>query len=334
MYKKLFALIAVLLLAGMLAAGWLYTDYQRFTTMPLAINEPVAFEIKSGDSLRVIARRLAEQKIVGAPLYLRLLGRQTGLASRLKVGEYELLPEHTPQSILALFASGKVKQYAFTIIEGWSFSQLREALAQDGVITHSLQDKSDAELMAAIGAEGLHPEGQFLPDTYHFPRGTSDVEFLKRAHQSLQTVLSQTWEQRTENLPIKTPYEALILASIVEKETGVPAERPEIAGVFVRRLQKGMRLQTDPTVIYGMGDEYQGDIRFRDLRKDTPYNTYTRHGLPPTPIAMAGKAAIEAALNPADGRSLYFVAKGDGSHYFSATLQEHNRAVRKYQLKR
>jgi len=202
------------------------------------------------------------------------------------------------------------------------------------VLQHTLVATDADTVMTALGHPDMNPEGRFLPETYYFPRGTTDVDFLRRAYADMQAFLQQVWAQRDDGLPLKSPYEALTLASIVEKETGVAAERPQIAGVFVRRLKKGMKLQTDPTVIYGMGDRYDGDIRFRDLRTDTAYNTYTRFGLPPTPIAMPGKDAILAVLHPADGKALYFVSRGDGSHHFSSTLEEHNRAVDRYQRKR
>jgi len=310
----------------------LYLDYQRFLQTPLTIDKPLTFTIQPGDTLRRVARRLKDQGVIKRPVYLGRLGRETGLAQQLKTGEYELTTGLRPQSMLELFASGKVKQYAFTIIEGWTFQQLCEHLAQVDSIHHMVKDWPAELIMSSIGAGELHPEGQFLPDTYHYPRGTTDIDFLKRAHQALVDTLQEEWEQRADGLPLKTPYEALTLASIIEKETGVAAERPEIAGVFIRRLQRGMRLQTDPTVIYGLGADFDGDIRYKDLRKDTPYNTYIHSGLPPTPIAMAGRDAIHAALHPASGTTLYFVSKGDGSHYFSSTLEEHSRAVRKYQL--
>jgi UPF0755 protein len=228
--------------------------------------------------------------------------------------------------------NGEVVQHSLTIIEGWTFQQLLQAVRSHPMLTQTLADADPQAVMEALAEPGTHPEGWFYPDTYRFPRGTSDVEFLRRAYRVMQQRLAAEWEKRAEGLPLKSPYEALVLASLIERETAVAAERTRIAGVFVRRLRKGMRLQTDPTVIYGMGDAYEGRIRWRDLRTDTPYNTYTRHGLPPTPIAMPSGAAINAALNPADGKELYFVSRGDGSHHFSATLEEHNAAVRCYQL--
>jgi len=219
-------------------------------------------------------------------------------------------------------------------VEGWNFKQMRVAIAGQQALEQTLVELSDQEIMQRLGYADEHPEGRFLPDTYHFPKGTTDLAFLKRAYQAMQGLLDAEWEQRDPGLPLNSPYEALILASIVEKETGLASERPEIAGVFVRRLKKGMKLQTDPTIIYGMGESYKGNIRRRDLKQDTPYNTYLHKGLTPTPISMPGADALHAVLHPKEGKSLYFVAKGEGSHQFSKTLVEHNRAVRKYQLKR
>ncbi len=240
----------------------------------------------------------------------------------------------TALQLLQQMVDGEVIQHTLTLVEGWSFKQVMVALRAHHAIRATLQGLTAAEIMSRLGYAGQHPEGRFFPDTYHFPKATSDIEFLRRAYSAMAERLEQEWVAREPDLPLKSAYEALILASIIEKESAVSAERAEIAGVFIRRLNKGMRLQTDPTVIYGMGEAYDGNIRRRDLRHDTPYNTYTRKGLPPTPIAMPGGEAIHAALHPASAESLYFVARGDGTHYFSATLEEHNRAVRKYQLKR
>jgi UPF0755 protein len=219
-------------------------------------------------------------------------------------------------------------------VEGWTFRQLLSALRRHEAVRDTLDGLSDEAIMARLGYPGKHPEGRFLPETYQFPRGTSDLEFLRRAYDGMQRALAAAWQGRAEDLPLDSPHEALVLASIVEKETGLASERARIAGVFVRRLRRGMRLQTDPTVIYGLGEAFDGNLRRRDLAADTPYNTYTRAGLPPTPICLPGKAAIEAVMHPAHGTSLYFVARGDGSHQFSDTLEAHNRAVQKYQLNR
>jgi UPF0755 protein len=256
------------------------------------------------------------------------------VVARLQVGDYTIRHGITPRELLAKLESGKVIQQRFTIVEGWNFRELRAALARDETLEQKARDLDDAALMAALGRDGQHPEGRFLPETYHYTRGQSDLDLLRRAALAMDKAVADAWEARAEGVPIETPEQLLTLASIIEKETGKAAERPEIAGVFARRLRLGMRLQTDPTVIYGMGSAYAGNIRRSDLTTDTPYNTYTRAGLPPTPIAMPGRAALFAAANPAQGNTLYFVSRGDGSHVFSATLAEHNRAVACHQLKR
>ena len=296
--------------------------------------EGKTYTVSSGHGLIKVARSLQEQGVISDAGKFVWYARLTGGADDIKAGEYDLAAGMTPADLFEQLLEGRVKQYPLTIIEGWNFKQLREALEALPKVQHSLKGLSNQAVMAKLGFEGEHPEGRFLPDTYLFPAGSRDVDILLRAHEAQQQVLAAEWAKRAPDLPYKTPYEALIMASIVEKETGVTTEREQIAGVFVRRLNKRMRLQTDPTVIYGMGDKYKGNIRRRDLKQDTPYNTYTRRGLPPTPIAMAGQPAIYAALHPDDGETLYFVAKGDGSHYFSTTVAEHNRAVRKYQLRR
>lgn len=335
MRSLVFKIAGVLLLLGSLALGWLWIDYQSFQERPLAVGEQGAeFAIEPGMSLRSVARRLHEQGILDRPRYLVLLGRLAGNAQQIQAGEYRIDPGTTPAQLLDNMVRGRVIQYALTLVEGWNFREMVAAVNASAHLEHTLSGATPAEIMAAIGRPEEHPEGRFFPDTYHFPRGLSDREFLKRAYRAMEEHLAQEWAARSEGLPFESPYEALIMASIVEKETGVPNERPAIAGVFIRRLEKGMRLQTDPTVIYGLGEAYDGNIRKRDLESYTPYNTYRISGLPPTPIAMPGGAALHAVMHPADGNTLYFVSKGDGSHYFSATLQEHNEAVRKYQLRR
>jgi UPF0755 protein len=325
----------VLLLVALLAAGVLWQQYQGFQASPLAVPENgLLLDFPAGSSLRSLAEELVARDVLEHPYWLRLLGRDTGLAARLQAGEYRIAPGTTPGELLRQMAAGRVLQHDLTLVEGHTFRQMMDRIQAHPVLVQTLEGLSDAEIMARLGHEGEHPEGRFLPDTYHFPRGTTDLEFLRRAHAAMERVLDSAWEKRAEGLPLKTPYEALILASIIERETGVPEERGTIAGVFVRRLQKGMSLQTDPTVIYGIGPDFDGRIRYVHLRTDTPYNTYTRHGLPPTPIAMPGVEAIEAALHPEPGDALYFVSRNDGSHHFSATLAEHNRAVDKYQRNR
>lgn len=333
--KILQRLIGFSILAASLGIGWLWIDYRNFLQTPLRLpSEGITYTLNPGGSTASIGRELTQRGILDSPRYFRLLARQDPNAGRLKAGEYRIPPGTTPPQLLDLLANGRAIQYAVTLVEGWTFRQVRKALEADDRLRQTLGGVEDGEVMNRLGRAGDHPEGLFLPDTYHFPRGSDDLGVLRRAMGAMDQVLTEEWVGRAEDLPLDTPYEALILASIVEKETGLAEERPQIAGVFVRRLRKGMLLQTDPTVIYGMGEAFDGNIRRADLRRDTPYNTYTRAGLPPTPIAMPGRAAIRAVLHPAAGDSLYFVARGDGGHVFSATLKEHNRAVRKYQLKR
>lgn len=329
----LYKLLAVIILAGSVGVAWVLMDYQGFGSTPIHVpDEGLSYTIAPGTSLRAIAADLGQRGVIDKPYLLVLLAYLHGEAHAIKAGEYALTPGLRPDGLLALFASGKVMQHAFTLVEGTTFRQLRAAVAQDAVLLHTLQNVDDQQLMTRLGLPGMAPEGWFYPDTYYFPRGTSDFDFLKRALRAMQKHLESEWNQRAPGLPYQAPYQALIMASIIEKETAVPAERPQIAGVFVRRLLRGMPLQTDPTVIYGLGAGYDGNIRRRDLTADGPYNTYLRVGLPPTPIAQPGSASLHAALHPAAGDSLYFVARGDGSHQFSASLAEHNKAVQKYQL--
>ena len=274
------------------------------------------------------------QKIINDPWLFILLAKVKGVETRVRAGEYQIETGMTADELLEKFIQGSALQYSFTVIEGWSFRQMLAAIAEDPVIEHTLEGKSNQEIMTLVGYPEQHPEGMFFPDTYRFPKGTSDVDFLRRAYQVMQKHLTREWNQRDSDLPLESSYEALILASIIEKETGAGFERPLISGVFIQRLKKNMRLQTDPTIIYGLGEKFDGDIRFRDLKKDTPYNTYLHAGLTPTPIALPGLEAIHAALHPAKTEALYFVSKGDGTHHFSATLDEHNTAVRRYQLNR
>ena len=332
--EALFKLGAALLLAVCVAGAWFVFELYSFKRNPVNLSQAQMFVVEPGASLHSIARQLQDKGIIENPRYLTLLGRWHGNAARLQAGEYRLEPGIRPLEILDKMEAGEVVQYALTIVEGWNFRELLQAVSQHPKLQHTLSGLSGAQIMQLLGAPGQHPEGRFLPETYHFSAGLTDLDFLKRAYEAMTAVLEREWQQRAEGLPYESSYEALIMASIIEKETGVPEERPQIAGVFVRRLERNMRLQTDPTVIYGLGETFDGDIRRRDLRRDTPYNTYTRHGLPPTPIALPGADAIHAALHPASGDSLYFVSKGDGSHHFSATLEEHINAVRQYQLNR
>ncbi len=333
--KRWIVIVACPLFCIGLVAWMLWHDYRQFTETPLALPEKgVTFTVHRGETLSGLSERLAREGWLEKPFYLKLLGRETGLASRLRAGEYFLQPPLTPRELLALLASGKVRQYPFTIIEGTTWRELRARLESADFLEHRISDMTDDAVLSALEIPWPSLEGAFLPDTWFVPRGETDLALLARAWRALRKVLDEEWAARAPDLPLKTPYEALILASIIEKETAVPEERPMIAGVFIRRLQRGMRLQTDPTVIYGLGEAFDGNLRRRDLKRDTPWNTYTRKGLPPTPIAMAGRAAIHAALHPAPGDALYFVATGDGRHVFSRTLEEHNRAVRRYQLKK
>lgn len=335
MFRNLHRVIGIVVIAVSLALGWLAWDYKVFIDTPLNVGpEGVVLEVPPGTTFRRLALDLQEREILRKPEYFIFLGRWDDAAERVRAGEYQIDQGMTPRTLLLRLVSGAVIQHQLTVVEGWTFQQLMDALSKHEAIRQTLNDASDEEIMARLGEPDLHPEGQFAPDTYHFPRGTSDLDFLRRAHATLQDWLATEWPRRAEKLPYGSPYEALIMASIIEKETGLKSERENIAGVFVRRLERTMRLQTDPTVIYGMGEAYDGNIRHADLRRDTPYNTYTRHGLPPTPIALPGLASIRAALHPAEGKALYFVAKGDGSHQFSATLEEHLEAVRRYQLNR
>ncbi|MBO9469044.1 endolytic transglycosylase MltG [Endozoicomonas sp. G2_2] len=325
--------IWIFVAVGLLAGAALGLDAGRFFTSPLHNTSGQLVTVESGMSFNAIAARLVEEGVIvnaRDARYLSLYARYQGVANRIKAGEYAVPARQTPAHLLELLVSGKTRQYRITLVEGRRFSEIRQLIESNDALDQKLTGKSEAEVMAAIGHPDEQAEGRFMPDTYLFPRGMTDIAFLKRAYDAMQTFLDEAWENRSENTVVETPYEALILASIIEKETAVPEERGRIAGVFTRRLEKGMRLQTDPTVIYGIED-YDGNIRRSDLRRDTPYNTYTRTGLPPTPIAMPSRAAIKAALDPAPGDALYFVSRGDGSHVFSDSLSEHNRAVDKYQ---
>ena len=293
-----------------------------------------AITIEPNSGLSSIANQLVKQGVIKTKWPFVLLARILGKESSLQAGEYTLNKNITPYELLLSLRSGRTTQGQITFVEGKTFKEMREKLKTNDAIKNTIHHLSDAEVIALINPDRRHPEGLFFPDTYYFDRGTKDIALLKRAHEVMMTKLEAAWQKREPNLPYKNSYEALIMASIVEKETGKASERSAIAGVFVNRLRIGMRLQTDPTVIYGMGEMFDGNIRRKDLRKDTTYNTYTRDGLPPTPIAMPSFAAIEAALHPAKTKALYFVGKGDGSHEFSNSLVEHNRAVAKYQLKR
>ncbi len=332
--RGLVAFILVLLLAACAVAAYFYVDYMHFTDAPLApLAETTTIDVPLGTALPGVVRLIDGANIrSGQPLYWRFLARQMDVAGKLKAGEYALDPGITPRMLLQKMAAGDVIQHHFTIVEGWTFAQVRAALAADKGIKASIASLDDLGVMRDLGKSDMPPEGWFMPETYSYVKGMSDVDLLKHAHAAMQKLLDDRWAARAPNPSLTTPYQALILASIVEKETAKPEERPQIAAVFLHRLQLGMKLQTDPTVIYGLGAAYDGKIHRRDLDTDTPFNTYTRLGLPPTPIAMPGAAAIDAVLHPADTDALYFVARGDGSHEFSSSLDAHNRAVSKYQL--
>jgi UPF0755 protein len=333
-FKLLKKLFTWALVVALIAISVLVIQFVRFQheTVTLPDSERI-FTIEPGSNIKSIAHQLSLEKIIDDPWLFILLAKLKGVETRVRAGEFRLQQAQSPEDLLELFTKGPSIQYSFTIIEGWTFHQMMVELQHHSVIENTLKGKTNDEIMTALGYQGQHPEGQFFPDTYSFPKGTSDIKFLQRAYQMMQKQLQREWETRAPDLPITTSYEALILASIIEKETGAAYERPLIASVFTQRLRKKMRLQTDPTVIYGLGESFDGNIRYRDLKKDTPYNTYLRRGLTPTPIALPGLDAIRAALHPADNEALYFVSKGDGTHYFSKTLEEHNKAVSKYQLK-
>ncbi|RZU98532.1 endolytic transglycosylase MltG [Spiribacter vilamensis] len=325
------ALLLVVLLAALAIAA--SQKIQQIEQTPLTETDRPPVTIPSGSSFATVATLLTDRGLIDHPLPLRLYARWKGAAARIQAGEYAIDAGLTAAGLMQRMVDGDVVQYRFTIIEGWRIEELIAAIHGHPAIDRTLPpDVDHAAIMTAIDRPDDAAEGRFLPETYRFPRGTTDVALLRRANRDLESTLESAWAERADDLPLADADEALTLASIIEKETGQADERRRIAGVFIRRLNRGMRLQTDPTVIYGLGEEFDGDLLRRHLRADTPYNTYTRHGLPPTPIALAGRAAIDAAVNPAAGDSLYFVSRGDGSHVFSATLEAHNRAVRRYQL--
>jgi UPF0755 protein len=293
--------------------------------------ETVDLSIEPGTPVRAVAQLVSEAGVDVDPTLLYWWFRLSGQARLIRAGSYEIETDASPRSLLQKLVRGEEALRAVTLVEGWTFSQVRAALAKAEQLKPEAKGLPDYMIMKVLGRPGLHPEGRFFPDTYTYAKGSSDLAVLKRAMRAMDRNLAAVWRQRLPDAPLKTPEQALILASIVEKETGRPGDRSMIAGVFANRLRIGMMLQTDPTVIYGMGDAFDGNLRKRDLQADTPWNTYTRAGLPPTPIAMPGKSALLAAVRPATSKALYFVARGDGSSEFSASLEEHNRAVNKYQ---
>ena len=336
MNKVVVTLIAAVILVAGAAAG-LALYMQSFLGSPLAVpDEGMTYEIAPGTAFATVSRDLEARGVLSDARKFRWYASWTDKAGAVQAGEYRIESGTTPMELLEQFTSGDVQLYSFTIIEGWNHWELLAALAASENIEATLTDEDWPALLDELGVVHGHPEGLFLPETYRFPKGTTDRDVLKQAHEQLQRVIDEEWRARDSTSPAQSPYEALILASIVEKETGRADERARIAGVFARRLNKRMRLETDPTVIYGIGPNFNGNLTRRDLNTDTPYNTYTRHGLPPTPIAMAGRAAINAALHPEAGTELYFMATGlgDGSHKFSNTYDEHRVAIQEYLARR
>jgi UPF0755 protein len=328
---KLFKLLLIICIVGPIA---LFAWIGNYAVTPLNLDSNhQEISIATNSSLRSIANQLVKQEVLPEAWRFILLAKVFKKESSLQSGEYVLNKNITPYQLLFSLNNGKTTQASITFIEGQTFAQMRAKLAKNSAVKQTISHLTEAEIMRQLDAHYQKAEGLFFPDTYYFDRNTSDIKLLKRSYDAMQTKLTTSWKNKANNLPYQTPYDALIMASIVEKETGKASERPMIAGVFMNRLRIGMLLQTDPTVIYGIGEKYDGNIRKTDLQTDTPYNTYTRSGLPPTPIAMPGLAAIEAALHPESTQALYFVGKGDGSHAFSESLKAHNNAVARYQLK-
>jgi UPF0755 protein len=339
MFKRVFkiiAVIAVIVATGVTVGAYvLWQDMQTALDKPIEITKSEIYQLQRGTNVRTLSKAMAQNGWVQEALFFEIEARRQKLANHLKAGSYEINPGDTPRGLLGKFADGETAKFFISFIEGMTLKQVLAVTSANPLLLQTLGELNESEIIEAISpADKESLEGWIFPSTYQFEAHTTDLDILKRAHTKMKEVLAFHWETRAADLPYDSPIEALTMASIVEKETGQAAERKEIAGVFVRRLNKGMKLQTDPTVIYGMGDSFDGNLRRKDLRQDTPYNTYTRYGLPPTPIAMPGEASIEAALHPAPGESFYFVAKGDGWHQFSNTLKAHNAAVRKYQLKK
>ena len=331
--KSLFRLLPILLITTILSISLVIWKIDRILSSPLPVTESgIVFEISPGSALVTISDTLATQGILKNPQIFRWYAQLTGHAGSIRAGEYIIKNGSTPRDLLDKFVSGDVALHSFTIIEGWTFHQLVQALSEHDAVGHSITIEDWPALLKLLGVPATHPEGMFLPETYRFPKYTKDVEILRQAFKMMQNTLANEWATRSKDLPLKNSYEALILASIIEKETALTDERSKISGVFIRRLEKGMRLQTDPTVIYGIGESFNGNLTRYNLQTDTPYNTYTRTGLPPTPISLPSQAAINAALHPASGTELYFVAIGmsSGAHQFSETQEQHNAAVKEY----
>lgn len=334
MIRKLVLLLQISLVSAALLVGFSAWKLDSALKQPLKLPQEQLLDVPAGATPTGTFNRLEADGVLDDAFWLRLYWRFNLEGQPLHSGEYRMSPGLTAEGLIGLWQRGEVVQYSLTLVEGWNFRQVRTALTKHEKIVQTLAGLTDSEVMDKLGHPGVFPEGRFFPDTYRFVRGMTDVEFLKKAYNRLDDVLAQEWSKRAADAPYTDPYQALIMASLVEKETGVPQERGQIAGVFVRRLKIGMLLQTDPTVIYGLGERYNGKLTRAHLKEANPYNTYMVAGLPPTPIAMVGREAIHAALNPVPGSSLYFVARGDGSHIFSDNLDAHNAAVREFQLKR
>jgi len=333
---KLFKIFASIIIIVLGFSIWFGIEWLRFLDTPLiATNKPpVDFVLANGTSVKSLAADLHNKGVLEKPHFFSLLVRLRSETRNLQSGEYRIEPGTTPVQLLNKLVRGQVILYPFTIVDGWTFRKITSELANNPRIEHTLQGLTDAEIMQKIGHSGEIPEGRFFPDTYKFSTNTKDIEILHAAYDLMQAKLNEAWANRTQDAPYDCPYKALIGASIIEKEAALSEERPIISGIIARRMQKNMYLQLDPTVIYGLGDKYTGKLTSEDLKKDTPFNTYIHKGLPPTPICMPSEDAIWAALHPKPGDALYFVAKGDGSHEFSATLKKHDAAIKKYQLKK
>lgn len=329
--RRFLIAIVVLGASALLVTAGSWLAMRQYLDSPLALpDEPVVVDIEPGRSLQQLVNQLSTQGYLAWPRAMVLWARWHGFDRRLRSGEYALTAKLTPRTLMQLLMSGRVVQYPITFVEGWTVKQALASLWQQDKITPVLTDLPDEDILAALETDLPALEGSLFPDTYFYTKGTTDLAILRRANQRLAQVLEEEWQQRAVGLPYQSPWQALIMASIIERESGYQAEKQDIAGVFVRRLQSGMRLQSDPTVIYGMGDSYDGVIYRSDLNTTTAYNTYRINGLPPTPIALAGRDSIHASLQPGEGSALYFVSRGDGSHQFSDTLEEHNAAVQRF----
>ena len=327
-------LLLAAVLVGAVAGGTVVSREFSQLDQPVTLDQAIFFDLEKGTSFIGLAREMERRGLIDDAFWLRLRSRVEAQLTAIQAGYYRLEPGMSPLELVRQMADGETHTWSVRFPEGWTFARLRARLAAQPNLRHTLAGVSGKEIMARLGRADDHPEGWFFPASYEYEKDDASLEVLATAHRRMNDVLNRAWANRADDLPLQSPYEALTLASIIERETPLNAEKPRIAGVFVRRLEQGMRLQTDPTVIYGMGERYAGHIGSADLNEKTPYNTYRIDGLPPTPIGMPGKAAIEAAVNPAEGDALYFVARGDGSHKFSETLEEHNRAVREFQLNR